>query len=415
MRIAQVCHWFPPEHHSGTEQHVLALASELGRRHEVTVFCGRDLHTGPQQSDEDWPAFHVRRVRVGPEPADRLWHRMLGRFRNRRAEQAWMRFLADFRPDVVHVHHLFKLSAGLIALAKRQGIPVLVTLHDYWFICDNAQLLYRGRLPCAGPAGGWRCAGCMGAMEMPGSFVAHAAPLATPLYLYRYHLLRRALRRADAVIAPSAYVYTRLQAAGATLKQVRLLPHGTDDGWLAGYRRQPGEGHLRIGYLGTVAPHKGVDILLQALARLPVGRAELHIYGPGQAAYLGSLRSRAEGLPVQFHGPYERKDLGRVLGGLDLVVVPSLWPENAPLVVQEALLARVPVVAARIGGMGEWVQHGKTGLLVAPGDPGALAAALQQALDDPALLARWSAAIRPPKTMAEYAGEVEELYVMRDA
>ena len=405
-RIAHVVHGFLPRHRAGTEQHVHALARELANRHPVAIFCGEDDPAGPPESDETCDGLSVRRVRVGPYPGAPLAARALGRFRNLAAERAFARFLDGFQPDLVHVHHLFKLSGGLIHLARRRGIPVVVTLHDYWFICDNAQLLYAGRAPCPGPAGGWRCARCLSS-ELGAGWARRLAPVAAPLYVYRTHYLRRALAVAGAVIAPSAYVRRRLSVAGA-----RVLPHGIDAGWLAGLKRRPRAGPLRVGYLGTLAPHKGVHLLVAAFRRLPAGQAELHLHGDGSARpdYLRSLQALAAGAAVTFHGPYERSGLGLVLGGLDLVVLPSIWPENAPLTIAEAHLARVPVLAADTGGLGEAVRNGEDGLLFPAGDVDALEAALRRVLAEPGLVERWRSAIRPPKTMPQYAAEVEAIY-----
>jgi glycosyltransferase involved in cell wall biosynthesis len=409
LRIAQVVHWFLPGHRSGTEQHVHGLANCLAARHQVAVFSGEDDPIAPVEAEETYEGLQVRRVRSSPPAGASLADRALARFRNRAAEAAFAGFLHDFDPDIVHVHHLFKLSASFIRTAQRCGIPVVVTLHDYWFICDTAQLLYGGRTPCPGPHGGWACAACLRSELAPG-WQRVLAPCAAPLYLYRTRFLRKALQRADAVIAPSQYVRTRMRQAGVRLPRCQVLPHGTDDSWLACYRPQPAQGKLRVGYLGTLAPAKGVDLLVDALLRLPPGRAELHIWGCGAPEYEGTLRARAADAAVTFHGPYARHDLGDVLGGLDLVVVPSVWPENAPLTVQEAHLARVPVLAAASGGLPEWVRHEVDGLLFPAGDVDALATALRRTLAEPALLAAWAAAISPPKTMGVYATEVEDIY-----
>jgi len=151
---------------------------------------------------------------------------------------------------------------------------------------------------------------------------------------------------------------------------------------------------------------------VQAFRRLPAGQVELHIHGPAgaQPGYVAALQQRAAGSAVFFHGPYERSALARILGNLDLVVVPSIWPENAPVTVQEALLARVPVLAADIGGLSEFVASEESGLLFRSGDVDALEAALRRVVAEPACLERWAQAIRPPKTMAQYALEVEALY-----
>jgi glycosyltransferase involved in cell wall biosynthesis len=138
-----------------------------------------------------------------------------------------------------------------------------------------------------------------------------------------------------------------------------------------------------LGYIGQVVPIKGVHVLLEAfLAGDFRGRATLSIHGGtkrGLTAYEQELRNKARGtIHVSFAGPYARPDLPTVLGGLDAIVVPSIWPDVAPLVVQEAFAAGLPVIASRIGGLPEFVQAGKGGLTFEPGD----AVALRRVLED---------------------------------
>lgn len=387
------------------------LATELARRHEVAIFCGEDDPAHPPEADETWEGLRLRRICVGPAAGAGLYQRAVARFHNPKAEQAFERFLATFRPDVVHVHHLFKLSGGLIAIARRHGVRVVVTLHDYWFICDNAQLLYGSRVPCRGPRGGLHCAFCM-SVEAGSSWQRHLAILGVPLYLQRTRYLRQALSTADRVIAPSRYVRDRLRSAGIPLEHCQVLYSGTADGWLSDRPRAGRHDLLRLGYLGTIAPHKGVDLLLRAFLRLPAGRAELHIHGDAHACpdYLKQLQEMAGGAAVRFHGAYDRSSLAQVLANLDLVVVPSIWPENAPATIQEALMAGVPVLAADTGGLPEFVAHEESGLLFRAGDVDALEAALRRPLGEPELIARWARAINPPKTMRQYVSEVERIY-----
>jgi glycosyltransferase involved in cell wall biosynthesis len=95
------------------------------------------------------------------------------------------------------------------------------------------------------------------------------------------------------------------------------------------------------------------------------------------------LRTRARGLPVQFEGKFDQRDVSDVYRQFDVLVVPSLWLENSPLVIHEAFMAGVPVVAARIGGIADLIEHGRTGLLYDPNQAGALEAALRSLMETP--------------------------------
>ena len=135
-----------------------------------------------------------------------------------------------------------------------------------------------------------------------------------------------------------------------------------------------------------------------------VAAVGFHGDAPGRPQYMAELKRRAAGRPVFFHGAYQRPALGEIMGHLDLVVVPSIWPENAPLIVQEALLARVPVLASDIGALREFVTPEENGLLFRAADADALEAALQRVLAEPGLVARWSDSTKRQSPWSEIAG-----------
>src|SRR5690606_35667740 len=157
---------------------------------------------------------------------------------------------------------------------------------------------------------------------------------------------------------------------------------------------------LRIGYLGTLIPSKGLDVLVRAYRRLPPGTAELHVHG-NLVPYHGDdgFATRAFGplTPadrVTWHGPYATADLPRILAGLDVVDAPALWREAFGLTVREALAASRPVVASRIGGLADALVDGVHGRLCTPGDEAELAAVLHDFAADRSALARMARACR---------------------
>jgi glycosyltransferase involved in cell wall biosynthesis len=176
--------------------------------------------------------------------------------------------------------------------------------------------------------------------------------------------------------------------------------------------RAPRGPRLRIGYVGTPIWHKGVHVLLDALRRLPEGSFELDVWGDLTVApgYVRGLRRRAAGLPVRFRGAFARDEAALVYAGMDVLVVPSLWPENSPLVVHEAFLAGVPVVAARMGGIVGLVEDGKSGLLYAATDDAALSSALMRLIQEPGLLERLATSRPAVKTIERDALEWDAAY-----
>jgi glycosyltransferase involved in cell wall biosynthesis len=98
------------------------------------------------------------------------------------------------------------------------------------------------------------------------------------------------------------------------------------------------------------------------------------------------------------------------MSGIDVLVVPSIWPENAPLVIQEAFMARVPVIASHVGGIPELVRDGQNGLLFETGNSVDLQAKMERLIDDPSLLPIYSGNAERIKSIEENAAELEQIY-----
>lgn len=413
MRILQVVHWFLPRHVAGSEIYTYQLAQALRARHEVAIFCREDGHPEAAFYEEDdvHNGLAVHRVYHNPPtgPAG-LLRKALARFHNPQVERSFRRYVQCFRPDIVHFQHLFKLSASLIALTRNLGIPTVITLHDYWLLCYNGQLLRPGLRVCRGPLGGLRCPGCA-ELAWPSVLRPLAYPLLWPFFLYRTRVLRRALRRADVIFSPSARLADVFARHGFPAGRILVCDYGVNTSWTESVQRIP-HPRLRFGYIGTIAPHKGLHVLLDAFNQLESDRAELRIYGDPTTvpSYTAKLREMANESVVRFLGPFNHDELARVFSDLDVLVVPSVWPENSPLTIHEARAARVPVLASDIGGMSELVRKGRAGWLFRAGDAADLARQMRKILDAPEVLTQVRAEVRPVKSIAEHAAELETIY-----
>ncbi|MFI5051235.1 MAG: glycosyltransferase, partial [Gaiellales bacterium] len=174
---------------------------------------------------------------------------------------------------------------------------------------------------------------------------------------------------------------------------------------------------LRIGYVGTLMVSKGPDVLLEAFRRLPAGRAAVELFG-APADYHGDSSYRTRLAPllslpgVHVSGPRPHQQIPDALASMDVLVAPSIWPENSPFVIQEAMLSGVPVVGSRIGGIPELIAEGRNGLLFEPRDVDGLHRALSRLLDQPGLLDTLSHGARATtfRTLEDDARTAHALY-----
>jgi glycosyltransferase involved in cell wall biosynthesis len=415
MKILLVAHKYPPHSLGGVEVYTRHLARALGERHRVRVLYRHDQQGGPPwaELDEVVDGVETRRVSLAPRGlAASVAGEFLGTFLNPSIEEGFARLLADWRPDLVHFQHVMALSARLPARAARAGVPALLTLHDYWFICGNSQLIWPDARTCRGKALGMNCVRCAAAARFPLPLAAAARPTLAPLFIYRDRVVRRAAMDARRLISPSRFLAEQYLAAGFPAERISLLENGLP---LEEIRREawrPSQGPLRVTYLGSLAWQKGVHVLVEAANGLPPGSARVRIYGDPAvfATYAARLRQAAQQPWIEFMGRVDNEQVGQVLADSDVVVVPSVWYENSPIVIQEARAAGVPVVASGHGALAEKVRHEIDGLLYAPGDAAALQRALLRLWDEPALLERLRQNVPAATDMGLHVRELEEIY-----
>ena len=203
-------------------------------------------------------------------------------------------------------------------------------------------------------------------------------------------LLQRLPGAVDRFLSPSAFLRDELVRAGLPAGRIQHLPSGVQapPGSSARSARGP---RLRVGFLGSQIPVKGAHLLLEALARLEPaerGALEVTLHGPRKRDpnYAARLEELAAAVGARLEGPLDRSGVAEFLSRTDLLVVPSLWLENQPLVVLEALAAGVRVLASDLGGLIELVRPGEGGARFPVGDVGALAEHLAELARNPGAL-----------------------------
>lgn len=389
MRISILVHGFPPHESAGTEQHTAMLCAalrNLGHIVQVINATRSPAHSHGAIITHE----HHHRI-VNNVPARPLHACEKDSIIRDHIEKLW----CSFAPDIIHVQHVQFLSSDLTF-----PCPAVMTLHDAWLWCAaGGQEIDRQMKTCSGPTPE-KCAQCAPSwsptlprrgqilMKMAQT-LRHLLPASTLHQMW--HVLPLSMRHSfshsdkktasespvaarnrnrtmlelskkfSSIIAPSAYLANRAQSHN--ISPVRVLRHGVRNH----KKHVGGEGFL---FVGTIAKHKGPHLVYQAHRKSKESHRELRFYGTLQTPHL---------IPDEmWKGVISHREITRIFQGADALIMGSIWPENAPLVIIEAHSVGCPVVAPRIGGIPELIQEGVNGLLYESGNIDDLAACMSK-------------------------------------
>ncbi|MCP4038280.1 MAG: glycosyltransferase family 4 protein [bacterium] len=453
MRILHCLHASPELRAAGVEVYTRTLAQALRERHEIALLYPAKSESGTMSVDAAPYIDGVRHFEIAAAGPPRSFE---ATYRRENVLEPCEEVLDFFRPDVLHVQHLMGLSSDLPALAQARNIPVVMTVHDHWLECAaGGQRFHRdlGRCSRMTPD---RCASCTAHLSTPAlrarAWLARAgievrAPhsdlgadsSAAGRNPYGWRELRRSLQRravhwtrvplsvqrkrlakrrqsllqmtheVDRFLAPSGFVQDAIESFGIPPSSVQRIDFGLADSHHLPRRSLPDRVRV-FGYVGSITPHKGIHRLIDAMNELPP-QAELQIFGDlsDDPAYAASLRRRARHPGIRFEGGLAPGEVPQRLRALECLVVPSLWYENAPLVIREAFCAGIPVVASNLGGHPELLSRG-AGILYDPDTPGELTSALGRLMHESGLARSLADAQPRVETMGEHAREMSAIY-----
>ena len=455
MRILLVSHNYLPAHTAGTEIYTAQLAAKLmARGHVVSVFT----------TEKEISSEHLsmrEREHAGVRVFELINNLHYEHFRQTwdepRIDQRFAQVLDSLRPDIVHVQHLMYLSLGCVIAAHQRGIPVVFTLHDYWLQCARFGQRVHSDTSICHTIDFARCGECLSSfkyrqsplqrrtgtalaslrsatgVDLGGAAVrvsrlmqSHAtsgessdsselaAALAQSVAERELGFRERLVPAVERFLSPSRFLRERFIEWGLPSEKISFLRTGID---LEQFQPRPRTHSelLRIGFVGTLAPHKGPHLLLEAWKRIDPqlrSRGRLTLFGPTlhNPDYVRGLERAADALGVELRGGLPREQVASELSSIDLLVVPSVWYENSPLVILEALAARTPLLVSDIGGMAELVEEGHSGFRFPVADVEALSARLADLLGDRSPLDRLYAKDEPIKRVDDDAAQLEELY-----
>ena len=408
MRILLVTNGYPPTAYGGVETYTHSLAQTLhAADHDVRVFC--------RESDQDRPDREIIPDEVDGIPVTRVVNdfKEITTFRDTYVDEGirtiFLNLIQADRPDIIHYQHWIALSADLPRAAEGFAIPSLATLHDYWALCHRVHLQDWRRRRCPGPRQGGDCYRCVvgsararawlrqflrwGKRTTIGRFgqrvrrsVFRDAQSVMALtgtrsdFDQRFQVFHENLSVMDHILTPSNHVRVIFEANSYDASGFNVLPLGVDELKVSGLTTSfPNP--IRLAYIGSVLPGKGLHVLLEALSRVRSHRFVLDVFGrmdadPVYGRRITKLARRDS--RVNLKGPFGVEEKEEIYATIDLLIIPSIVPETFSLVAREALLNGTPVIASRVGALPEIILDGVNGYLFTPGDADELAGILNE-------------------------------------
>jgi glycosyltransferase involved in cell wall biosynthesis len=321
-------------------------------------------------------------------------------------------FLEAIRPDVVHFQHTLFLGYDVLRLTRNvlPDAPIVYTLHEFMPICHRQGQMVRTMDDSL----------CL--EESPRRCHECFPDISPQTFFMRKRFVQSHLQVVDLFVAPSRFLRDRFVDWGVPPDRIVVEDYGRD------FASSPAASvsrdvHNRIGFFGQLSHYKGVNVLLEAMTLLgragrsdALSSAHAWIHGTNLDLQPEAFRERFAALlektadSVTFAGTYDQSHIAELMANVDWVVVPSIWGENSPLVIQEAAHHGRPVICSNIGGMAEKVDDGVTGLHFRAGDARSLAATLERAITTPGLFDRLQRGIRPPHAMGDHVRMLTAVY-----
>lgn len=431
MKILQVVDGFPPKLLGGNRIYTYYLSKELAKKHEVHIFysvIGDAEKTFTAHFERENLLIHELMI-----PRETL--REIRKYlffedidTDKRIITAFKETLKEINPDIVHFENLVGMS-GLISSAKEFDVPVILTLHDYSFICPNSLLLRYDYTICNGPSPR-KCRECrikgrasraselLSQYHIPETLTKILIEYVLKIFNNSERFRRRSekirtliLKKIDKIIAPSKFLEKVLVKYKISEEKIVYVENGYNLEAFNNFKKKKKEkDKIIFGFVGRISQEKGIHVLIRAFNTIPEDKAELRIYGvipKYKHAYAKKLLENAKN-NIRYMGKYT--DVKIPYSEIDVLVYPSIWYENSPLVLAEAKITKTPVIASRLGAIPEFVEDMKTGLLFEPNNPADLREKIMKIIENPELIDKFKENIKPPKSMKEHAKEIEQIY-----
>lgn len=446
MKIVYMCSRYLPHFKGGTESltHLLAKGMQ-DRGHTVRVACVESTESGEDSEirgcDDVFDDVSVHRISYRWSAQNAPFKRLTA---NPKIEEYLEHWLERERPDCVHVMNCFRITSAALTAPRRLGIPLAMTLTEYWFLCPIGSLFNVAGQICPG-AEQVQVEDCLTCFVGLGGTLKriplgrHLSP--RPLAWILAMMDRGNVSR-QWVPARFAGCTQGLEERQELLRELRksvevfltlndlekqfYVEHGFDGNRIrtiiptvaavnpSAFQKSPRQGQLRVGFIGAMVRYKGIETLVDGFRLSGLGeRASLHLWGDDQSDkdYRARLLRHMNGAAnIHLHGRFDEGKLDEVFAGIDLLVIPSLTLETGPLVLFEAFARHTPSLCSNLGGMVQFVRHQENGFLFKPGDAADCARVLREIDADESLFEHVRERARLPQSYEEFLSEHESIY-----
>lgn len=375
-RVLLVSLLFPPQTLGGAEIVTYEQGKKLKETGlEVKIFAGKiNDRVKRFKITRENKEFPVTRINLHTQDFS---HHKYANLDKKGIRERFRGELDDFAPDIIHFHSIYALSLEMLDDCVEMNIPTVMTLHDYWGICHNNLLVNDDGGVCCEKDGA--CLSCKGELVLEnGSAITLSERNARCLEYYN---------KVTAFISPSNYLAQKYIERGIKEEKMQVIANGIDTS-LFKKNKKTKSSKIRFGYVGQVEWHKGIETLLHAMSLLNNSEKEkisLTIIGSGNKVFFDYCKAVSKELEfITFLGKIGYHRIGAALNHIDILIVPSLWPENSPNAIFEAMATGTPVIASNLGGIPELIKDSRNGLFFQHNNSRSLADKVRWFIDNPA-------------------------------
>lgn len=408
-------HSLPFENMTGSEIYAYNLSLCLAKNHEVSIFYRindpkQEEYKVIKSSCDGLSIYKINNTLKHCYSLENLYN-------NKGIESKFLEILEGVKPDVAHIHHLLFLSVGIIREIKKRNIPIVVTLHDYWLICPNGQLLKSNLRLCRNPIKS-NCLFCLIRF-----FDLKNLSKKWPLFIINNLISKTGhgnniegiYRDIDLFISPSRFLLNKFINFGIPFEKIMYSDYGINFDLFKDTEKIKSD-KIRFGFIGTLIPSKGAHILIKAFNNIKSCKMVLKIYGKHFNAnrifgyYCKIRRMARHNKNIKFMGMFDNKDVAKIFKEIDVLIFPSVWEENSPLVIHEAIISDTFIIASDLGGVGELVKHGQNGFLFKAGDARDLQKKMEHIIENPLDTESLKNNMPKVKSIKDNAEELEGIY-----